>query len=1116
MTGSFRARRRLPLSFARGTAVPLAAARLLLAARTADAPAPLPAVATIRSVLENPNGPSKAAAWEAIRQVTDPSERRQLARQLAALLREPAMDLEDKTLLAQLLAVLGTAAEVPALAALLHDPATVDTARLALESIPDPAAGQALRDALARLEGQAMIGVLHSLAARRDAEALPTATDLVPSSDPTLVRAALHLLGEIGTEPAARGLARAQHDLPRELQAAGWDAQLACASQLAATGQHAVAAAIFQGLLASSHPTPVRLGALRGLALTAPTEAVPAVLAALRDPDESLAAGATALSALLPGETTTRALAAALEGAPASSASSLLQALADRRDPAALPVVLSLLESPLPPVRLAAIAAVGTLGDANSVDRLLPLATGSDRAASQAALKSLERLHASGVEERLTALATQGPPTTRALALTAVANRRQPDAKTVAWQGTASAEAPVRVAAWNALTPLASPNDFGPWIARACDVQSERESLAALAALQAAGHTLTAEARLAEIASALPQAQGLGRQTLLQAASTVGGAAALDLVRPDLVRPDPITRTTALRLLADWPDPSAAPDLFRLATAAPEPGDRELAARGFFRLAETSRQESLLRQGAQLATSPERKRLWLSALANAGQPASLELALAALADPAVQTEAALAALKIAEGLLKSDPDTAQTVARRIAQASPTPDLLQQANALARRAEAPVDVLQPYPPSVTEARRHALRQELGQDTLLAYLDCGVHASDGPETGPRLAQLTGQPWFYSTPADSPLAPFASVAFDGQSVRFALRGLDPQKRYAVGFSWSDYDANGRVQSVDLLSPNGRVRRLVDQQALPKHARDNQPPTAFRAVLDPADYPQGQLQLGFQRQAGPNATVSEVWLCETDPSARPSLTSRPAFTPPPTPPLDLDPPAADIKVLIVTGVDYPGHPWPETAPALKKVLEQDPRIRARIVEDPAVLASPKLDLWDAVVIHFMDWEIPGPGPEARENLRRYVAAGHGLALTHFACGAWDNHEWPEFRRLAGRVWDPKLRGHDPHGTFRVEIADPDHPIVKGMQPFETVDELYTCLAGEVPIHVVAKATSKVDHLDYPMAFVLPYGQGRVFHCVLGHDARAYVSPGVGELLRRGLAWAAAQPPTP
>ncbi|NMD36801.1 MAG: ThuA domain-containing protein [Planctomycetes bacterium] len=248
----------------------------------------------------------------------------------------------------------------------------------------------------------------------------------------------------------------------------------------------------------------------------------------------------------------------------------------------------------------------------------------------------------------------------------------------------------------------------------------------------------------------------------------------------------------------------------------------------------------------------------------------------------------------------------------------------------------------------------------------------------------------------------------------------------------------------------------------------------------------------------AGVAGLAAAAWLCAAE-------------APPPT---ELDPPAAGTKVLMVTGIDYPGHPWRETAPRLKELLEKDARLKVGIVEDPEALASPKLALWDTVILHFQDWEKPGPGPEARANLTRFVAGGKGLVLTHFACGAWDG-EWPEFKDLAGRVWDPKLRGHDPHGVFTVRIADPDHPITKGLASFETLDELYTCLAGDAAIHVVADAVSKVDGKVYPIAFVLPYGKGRVFHSVLGHDARAY-NEAVGRLMRRGCAWAAGIDPEP
>jgi len=223
-------------------------------------------------------------------------------------------------------------------------------------------------------------------------------------------------------------------------------------------------------------------------------------------------------------------------------------------------------------------------------------------------------------------------------------------------------------------------------------------------------------------------------------------------------------------------------------------------------------------------------------------------------------------------------------------------------------------------------------------------------------------------------------------------------------------------------------------------------------------------------------------------------------------------DAPTNHARILLVTGQDYPGHPWKLTAPALALELGRDPRLEVVTVEDPHFLDSAALARYDAVVLHFMNWEQPAPGEKARENLRRFVEGGKGLVLVHFACGAWQ--DWPGFADLAGRAWDPKMRPHDPRGVFRVKITDGEHPITRGMEAFDADDELYTCLAGSRPIHVLASARSSVDGVDYPMAFVLNHGKGRVFHSVLGHDLKAITVPGVATLYRRGTAWAAGLEP--
>lgn len=219
-------------------------------------------------------------------------------------------------------------------------------------------------------------------------------------------------------------------------------------------------------------------------------------------------------------------------------------------------------------------------------------------------------------------------------------------------------------------------------------------------------------------------------------------------------------------------------------------------------------------------------------------------------------------------------------------------------------------------------------------------------------------------------------------------------------------------------------------------------------------------------------------------------------------------------VRVLLVTGEDYAGHRWRETTPALREALEQDARMKVDVLDDLSKLAETDLAPYASVVLHFKNYDPKVPGRAGFDNLKQFVELGGGLVPVHFACGAFEEFK-EEFEPLAGRVWfgtrPPAGRHqHDPYGEFKVAITDAKHPITRGMEPFTTVDELYTCLEGETPITVLAEATSKVDGKVYPMAFVLRFGKGRVFHYALGHNVPALKNEGADALLRRGTAWTA------
>jgi hypothetical protein len=79
---------------------------------------------------------------------------------------------------------------------------------------------------------------------------------------------------------------------------------------------------------------------------------------------------------------------------------------------------------------------------------------------------------------------------------------------------------------------------------------------------------------------------------------------------------------------------------------------------------------------------------------------------------------------------------------------------------------------------------------------------------------------------------------------------------------------------------------------------------------------------------------------------------------------------PATDQeRVLLVMGIDYPGHLWKRTAPVLADALRNDGRLQVFMVEDPHFLDSAAVARYDAIVMHWQNWEQPGPGAGAREN---------------------------------------------------------------------------------------------------------------------------------------------------
>jgi HEAT repeat protein/sugar phosphate isomerase/epimerase/type 1 glutamine amidotransferase len=566
---------------------------------------------------------------------------------IAVLKSDAAWD--DKVAACRELTQAGDAAAIPVLAGLLGDEKLGHMARYALERMADPAAGQALRDALGKVQGALRVGVINSLGVRHDADAIPLLIPLLKAEDAAVASAAAVALGRIGTPATAAALTAALDGLPA--LPAIHEGCLNCADRLREQGQREAARALYDRLRGPGFPVPVREAALRG----ALTDDPALLVEQLRSPDP--VAFRTALWVLpreLPGAETTRAAGETLAGLPPERQSLLVDALGGRGDAAALPTLVAALQSETKNLRLAAVRNLPRIGGEAAVAPLLEAATAADADVAKLARTSLANLPGPSVDQAVLALLASPEQARRAMALELVGRRRMQQALPAVAAAVRDADPVLRLAALEAAKVLAGVEQIPELVQALERAEAEAERKAAEGALVAVcGRCGLAavEPLKAALATASERVEG----ALLRALAQVGGEQALAVLVERLADQREPIRQEALRLLTGWRTREAVPHLLALARQEGEMRERVLALRALVRLAsprkdEWGADEAVLAEVMGLSQRAEEKRLVLGVLGEVGTSRALTLAARALADPELATEAGTAAVTVAEKL----------------------------------------------------------------------------------------------------------------------------------------------------------------------------------------------------------------------------------------------------------------------------------------------------------------------------------------------------------------------------------------------------------------------------------------------------------------------------------
>ncbi|MDO8540297.1 MAG: hypothetical protein Q7S40_07625 [Opitutaceae bacterium] len=628
--------------------------------------------------------------------------RPQEVRALIATLQSASTTQHEKVVACHRLAIIGTKEAVPALAALLGDEKLAHYARHALEPMTEPEAGAALRGALGQLQGSLLIGVVNTIGFRRDAQATAALVRLLDHGDEGISTAAAAALGRIGSVEAAKKLQDTLGHATGARQLALADASLTCADTLVVNRKRTEAAAIYDRMCGSGFPHHIRTAAMCGAITSRESGGIPLLVKQLQGQDRAMLAAGWRAARELKGANVTRALAAELPKLPAEKQVLLVQVLGDRNDRTALPAVLEAANSRAENVRVVALQVLPRVDDGKSGQAVLLRAATAGRspAETNAALASLAQIGGADTDAKILAILGAVQPAMRVKLIALLGQRRAQSATGELLKLAGGNDAEISKAAFRALAQVAPPSQLPELIRLSTACKDDAVKVPADLAVYAVSMKITpAEKRAEPVLAALRSAPDApAKCSLLRplgaiVKATGGSAQALDTITAALNDRDPQVRTAALRCVADWPDARPAALMLDIFKGDPDPVHRELALRGGVRMAasvaagrDSTKLDALawLTQANRGVRSKEEKLVIVSGLGSLNRIEGLQMLQPYLAEPAVQTEAELAVMELAQSLAATPhAATARSALEKITKTTKDADVRRRAGKMAK-------------------------------------------------------------------------------------------------------------------------------------------------------------------------------------------------------------------------------------------------------------------------------------------------------------------------------------------------------------------------------------------------------------------------------------------------
>ncbi len=211
------------------------------------------------------------------------------------------------------------------------------------------------------------------------------------------------------------------------------------------------------------------------------------------------------------------------------------------------------------------------------------------------------------------------------------------------------------------------------------------------------------------------------------------------------------------------------------------------------------------------------------------------------------------------------------------------------------------------------------------------------------------------------------------------------------------------------------------------------------------------------------------------------------------------------DINILLLTGGGDPYHDFDALAESLKQILNKEGLV-LHVSEDLNELLPDKIINYDVIMCNMINVEL---SPLHERSLLDAIIGSpwnntgkaKGFVGLHGASFTFLNS--PDYINMLGG----RFLTHPEIANFAYKIKNKQHAVMEGLDDFCLDSELYL-MEAKPPYEVLLSCD--YQGFERPIAWVKPYGLGRVFYLALGHNTQELDCKAVQKMILNSVYWAA------